>query len=140
RDRARSSSLSAAETQAGESSSPQGVRSPCDSRYQVLKSIVPLFCTSSTASSYTQCRGNGLAPTSSCSLEPSALIVSASVVHAVADWMRNNGRPLTRRGAGNPARPPTVCTKRTLSSLTSGSERIISNATPGTTIDLGPTL
>ena len=29
---------------------------------------------------------------------------SASVVHAVAEWMRKNGFPFTRRGAGKPAR------------------------------------
>src|SRR5437773_2555998 len=28
--------------------------------------------------------------------------------------MRKNGLPLTLRGAGKPARPPTVCTNRTL--------------------------
>src|SRR6476469_6102519 len=37
-------------------------------------------------------------------MRPSAYSVSASVVHAVADWLRNNGPPLTRRGAGKPAR------------------------------------
>jgi hypothetical protein len=29
------------------------------------------------------------------------------------NWIRKNGLPATRRGAGKPARPPTVWTKRT---------------------------
>src|SRR5829696_4177521 len=39
---------------------------------------------------------------SSWSEDPSARIVSARVVQAVAEWTRMNGRPLTRRGAGRP--------------------------------------
>ena len=76
----------------------------------------------------------------SCADVPSVLRVSASVVHAVAEWMRKNGFCVTRRGAGKPARPPTVCTKRTALSLTSGSACRTSNATPGMTSFLTPRL
>ena len=50
------------------------------------------------------------------------------------------GRPVTLRGAGNPARPPTVCTKRTLASPTSGSWRSTSNGTPGIVMSVSPRL
>src|SRR4029077_7331278 len=52
--------------------------------------------------------------------------------------MRNMGPPLTSRGAGKPARPPTVWTNRARFSETSGSARRTSNGTPGTTIAFGP--
>ena len=66
-------------------------RPACASRYQALKSIVPDFATRFPSVSWIQCLGNVLAPMSWCSEEPSAWIVSASVVQAVAEWIRTNG-------------------------------------------------
>ena len=62
------------------------------------------------------------------------------MVQAVADWIRKYGLPLTSRGWGKPARPPTVWTKRTESSRTSGSDRRTSNATPGIVMSFTPKL
>ena len=74
---------------------------------------------------------NEFAPTSSCSDVPSALIVRARVVQAVAELIRTNGFCLD--ASREAARPPTVCTKRAEPSLTTGSACKMSNATPGTT-------
>ena len=109
--------LSAAVTNASDSSSPHGVRSPCDSRYHVLKSIVPAFCDTAAA------RGRRSSAAETGSLR------RARARRAVRADRQRERRPRRRgvdaeerlaatlRGAGKPARPPTVCTKRTASSL-----------------------
>ena len=62
-DRARSKAVSAAATTAGLSTSPHGLWSPKHCFDQPLKSVRPLFAVSVPSASYTQWRGNGLAPT-----------------------------------------------------------------------------
>ena len=75
-----------------------------------MKSASPALAASLPEASYTQCRGNVLAPSSSNSLVPSAWIVSDSVDHTVGASNLTNGGLLTRRGAGTAVWPPTVCT------------------------------
>src|SRR3954454_6034203 len=90
----RSSAASSAVTSSLLFVEPHGVKRPNDLRYHCLKSASPTFAASLPSWSYTQWRGNTLAPVSSYSLEPSALIVSESVVHT------SGARNCTNGGAG----------------------------------------
>ena len=67
----RSSSLSTSTTRAGRSWSPQGVRTPNEWAIHLCWSASPLFSATCPCASYTQCRGNALAPVSSTELLPS---------------------------------------------------------------------
>ena len=125
----RSSAVSTAVTSASESSSPHGVCTPAELRYQSLKSVSPALAASLPSASKTQCRGNLLAPTTSKSEVPSDRIVSASVVQTSGGFSRKKGGCFTWRGAGSGARPPVVCTKRTSVPLISGSRRRSGSAT-----------
>ena len=107
----------------------QGVCSPCASRYQVLKSIVPDFATG--------CR-RGRRPS-----VVGGFARRVALRRAVGVDRERERRPGSRgldtderlayhaARRRKPARPPTVCTNRTASPSTSGSSRRTSNATPG---------
>ena len=70
---------------------PHGVLRPNERRYHCLKSARPTFAASLPVASYTQCRGNTLAPVSSKLLEPSAPIDNSSVVHTSGARNCTNG-------------------------------------------------
>ena len=112
-DSDRSTAVSTAVTTAGESSEPHGVCSGPDCAVHDLKSINPDLATSAPEPSYTQCRGNGLAPVSAMDDRPSANNVTANVVHTSGAANRTYGGREMRRGNGAPVRPPTVCVKHT---------------------------
>ena len=123
----------------GESSSPHGVALvPGPRSYQSSKEMVALLLTTSPASSYTQWRGNVVAP----AMEPSARAVGVQLEpHRRPDGGRDEGgrpRP-TRRGAGIPGRPPAVWVKITEVSPTSGSGRRSGNPCAWNVKPSGPT-
>ncbi|MBV9096182.1 MAG: hypothetical protein JO132_20295 [Streptosporangiaceae bacterium] len=98
------------------------------------------FCTRCPASSYSQCRGNGLAPAKRWVLPPSALIVSSIVVQIVNGRVTRNGQRAEGFSNENPGRPPAVWTNVTVSPAATGTCRISGLAFVGSSTRNEPTV
>jgi hypothetical protein len=69
---------------------------------------------------------------------PDVSMVRLSVVHASGAAIWTNGGRRTRRGAGNPVRPPAVWVKVTDSAVMTGSRWMSGNATAAKAASLRP--